>query len=334
MKTLSRVAFGIACLFLSVCGAQATNCPNVTYQFTNGTTADATQVNQNFQDVLTCTNGLAPTNNPSFTGNVGIGTTTPENALTVVGQIESTSSAPGMNMYDTAASANNHRWSFGAGSGSFAISLFNDAISAGTQPIQITRSGVTATSISLDAGNHTIPELYLHQNGNVGIGTTSPAVPLTVVGDVRVGTSGNNGCLQNYAGTAIAGTCSSDAALKIVTGRVDGVVEGLTHIELTKFKWNATAARLYHVSTTIENTGYLAQAVQGTFPELVSIDKNGYRQINYTTLSLYGLQAIKELKALNDKQASEIAALKKRIDAEDQRLSRLEASLNVRTAAN
>ena len=37
---------------------------------------------------------------------------------------------------------------------------------------------------------------------------------LQVFGDIRVGTSGTNGCLKNFAGTGIIGTCSSDRRLK------------------------------------------------------------------------------------------------------------------------
>lgn len=133
---------------------------------------------------------------------------------------------------------------------------------------------------------------------NIGIGTTDPsAAKLVVVGDIRTGTSGTNGCVQNFAGTAIAGTCSSDQRLKTVTGNVGSVLDRLTQLDLVTYHWNQTAADLYHNNQDATNTGYLAQQVQAQFPELVSTDSNGYEQLNYTTLSLYGLEAIKELYA-------------------------------------
>ena len=116
--------------------------------------------------------------------------------------------------------------------------------------------------------------------------------------------------MQNFAGTGIAGTCSSDAALKRVKENVSGVLNNFANLQLVKFDWNKKAANVYHNSTAVLNTGYIAKAVERQFPELVSIDDKGYRQIDYTTLSLYGLEAIKELKAVNDKQAVEIADLK------------------------
>ena len=41
--------------------------------------------------------------------------------------------------------------------------------------------------------------------GNVGIGTSAPADKLDVDGDIRVGTSGTNGCLKNNNGGVITG---------------------------------------------------------------------------------------------------------------------------------
>jgi hypothetical protein len=55
-------------------------------------------------------------------------------------------------------------------------------------------------------------------------------------------------------------------------------------------------------ATDPTNTGFIAQAVEKVFLELVSSDDKGYEQLNYTTVQLYGFEAIKELKAENDAQ--------------------------------
>ena len=53
--------------------------------------------------------------------------------------------------------------------------------------------------------------MALLPSGNVlidtlnGAGVPTTADKLTVVGDVRVGTTGTNGCLKNFAGTGIVG---------------------------------------------------------------------------------------------------------------------------------
>ncbi|MCX6790356.1 MAG: tail fiber domain-containing protein, partial [Candidatus Kaiserbacteria bacterium] len=132
----------------------------------------------------------------------------------------------------------------------------------------------------------------------VGIGTTDPsAQKLVVVGNIRAGASGTLGCLENFAGTGLVGTCSSDASLKTVIGNVGSVLDKLASLDLVNYRWNQTAVDLYHKSPDAINTGYLAQQVQAQFPELVSTDEKGFEQLNYTTLSLYGLEAIKELYA-------------------------------------
>jgi hypothetical protein len=51
-------------------------------------------------------------------------------------------------------------------------------------------------------------------NGNLGVGTAAPALKAQILGDIRIGASGVLGCVQNFSGTALAGTCSSDLRLK------------------------------------------------------------------------------------------------------------------------
>jgi hypothetical protein len=183
--------------------------------------------------------------------------------------------------------------------------------------------------------------IALNPNGGyVGVGTYTPQVELTVAGDIRAGISGTNGCLQNFAGTAIAGTCSSDAALKNVVGDVSDILERFGKLQLVHFRWNTTAGAVYHNSASVLNTGFIAQSVEQQFPELVTFDAHRFRQLDYTSLNLYGLEAIKELKSVVDKQASqiarqstEIAALKNLLSRSDERLSSLEGRLqNISTA--
>jgi hypothetical protein len=321
--------------------AEAQTCAAYT-TLNNGTTADAVQVMNNFNTVRNCANTLASggtlTNTTlsgtitlpgsgviNSTGSVGIGTTTPSAKLHVT-----TNSSNGTIVEEEVIDGLTQNITTSGSGQTIAVkssSAYYGAVGG--------YGNGTVVGMALWSGTGSgVPQFYLTSAGNLGIGTTTPAVTLTVVGDIRTGTSGSNGCVQNFAGTALAGTCSSDARLKTVTGKVTAVLEKLSELDLMQFRWNDTAARLYHNETTVTNTGYIAQSVQKVFPELVSMDEKGYRKLDYTTLQLYGLEAIKELKSENDKLSSDNAALKSRADDNERRLSELESRTGIRSAAN
>jgi len=132
--------------------------------------------------------------------------------------------------------------------------------------------------------------------GNVGIGITTAAEKLQVFGDIRVGTTGTNGCLQNFAGTAIAGTCSSDENLKMEIEDVSSnTLEKFSQLRFITYKWNGVAQEQYKKDGNVKNTGLLAQQVERVFPELVSTDDRGYKVIDLTTLFVYAMQSIRDL---------------------------------------
>ena len=90
-KRLAVAALIVLGLMFASTAAMAT-C-SVTYTFSNGTTADATQVNQNFADIVACAgtnfwtvsgSNLVPT---STSYNVGIGTASPTEKLYVAGDL-------------------------------------------------------------------------------------------------------------------------------------------------------------------------------------------------------------------------------------------------------
>jgi hypothetical protein len=327
-KWILRAAVPVGVVILTSANAAAASCPAYTYVLSNGTTADATQVMQNFTTIRDCAdNALAPLAGPSFTGSVGIGTVTPAETLDVNGNIK-ISAAGGELKLTNAFTPNNvgylrmANWNHGAeslvanlGDGNFWV---------------FTDDG----GIYYDDGGSLGTGLHLTSAGLVSIGTpVSAGVALTVSGDIRTGSSGTNGCVQNFAGTALAGTCSSDAALKTVIGNVTGVLGKVAELQLVRFYWNSTAASVYHDVAGVANTGFIAQQVEQRFPELVTHDAHGYRQLDYTTLSLYGLEAIKELKLDNDAKAAQIAVLKARLDDDERELGAIKVRLGLRTAA-
>jgi hypothetical protein len=174
--------------------------------------------------------------------------------------------------------------------------------------------------------------MTLLSNGNVGIGpiATTPATTLQVGGDIRVGTSGTNGCLQNFAGTALAGTCSSDARLKTNILPFAPILDKLVRLQPVHFDWNAEQYPDYHFGPG-RNSGLLAQDVETVFPEMVSADARGFKMVNYSELPYLTLAAIRELKTENDALRSQLAErqrelenLRQQVVAVEARLARLE----------
>ena len=160
-------------------------------------------------------------------------------------------------------------------------------------------------------------------NGNLAIGTFDafPTVPdkFVVFGDARVGTSGTNGCLNNFAGTGIAGTCSSDRRLKKDITPFGPVLTQVAALQPVHYYWRAAEFPDRHFGTS-RTYGLVAQDVEQVLPELVVTNDDGYKAVDYSKLPLLTIQAIKELKAEND-------ALKLRVtetEALTQRVAELE----------
>ncbi len=133
--------------------------------------------------------------------------------------------------------------------------------------------------------------------GNVGIGTTSPAVKLQVFGDVRVGDSGTNGCVQRFDGAALAGTCTSDQNLKKDITYLDNVLGKVIALKASTYSWNEVAVNKYKYTASTSITGLIAQDVETVFPHLVSLNSDGYKVVDSQPLVYYALEAIRELNA-------------------------------------
>ena len=165
------------------------------------------------------------------------------------------------------------------------------------------------------------PQLYMAilPNGNVGIdpqfdvnGFPIANDRLQVYGDIRVGTTGTNGCINNFAGTGIIGTCSSDRRLKKDITPFAPMLDRVTALQPVHYFWRADQFPDRHFGNA-KNYGLIAQDVEQVLPELVETDSDGYKAVDYSKLPLLTIQAVKELKAANDAQKAETDALKQRV---------------------
>ena len=144
---------------------------------------------------------------------------------------------------------------------------------------------------------------------NVGIGTTTPAKALQVIGDIRVGTSSTNGCLENFAGTALVGTCASDERLKTNITPIGNTLTKLSLLTPSTFYWNDIAGTELQNSTTTQNYGLIAQNVAQIFPDMVATTSNGYLGVNYSMLPILTLQGLQDLNLNLESIASSTAPL-------------------------
>jgi hypothetical protein len=152
-----------------------------------------------------------------------------------------------------------------------------------------------------------------------------------VVGNVRVGTSGTNGCVQRFDGTALTGTCASDARLKTDVRSIEGVLGRVAQLRPVQFRWRAGEFPQRHFGNSV-NVGLIAQEVEQVFPELVSTDDEGYRLVSSSELPYLTVAAVKELKAENDALKAQLSAELARKNAEVRALTEALAVLAERLA--
>ena len=242
-------------------------------------------------------------------GFVGVGTTSPDRTLDVNGEIQ----ARGGNLFlqrNLTDLAGRRNWAWGT-----------ETANVGDMAFFVSTSNTGLPSVNV---------MTLLSNGNVGIGpiASTPATTLQVGGDLRVGTSGTNGCVQNFSGGTLGlGTCSSDARLKTNILPFVPVLDKLVKLQPVHFDWNTEQYPDYHFGPG-RNSGLLAQDVEKVFPEMVGVDAHGYKTVNYSELPYLTLIAIRELKTENDSLRAQLAERQRELEELRQevevRLARLE----------
>lgn len=173
-----------------------------------------------------------------------------------------------------------------------------------------------------------IERFRIDNGGNIGIGTSTPAYKLDVVGDVNA-----SGCAR-AGGSVLGGTCSSDERLKTDVRPFSIGLDALLGITPRLFRYNGLGEHPVSSSTEL---GVIAQEVERTAPALViskevrlhpeDLHKTEIKQVNYTAFTYVLINAVKDLyrRWSSDSQAlrRELELLKKEIGDRDQRIHEL-----------
>ena len=154
-------------------------------------------------------------------GNVGIGTTSPANLLTVNGSMRLvTATLQGLFSYDQP----------NGGSFIFSITRYTNQ---GTNDLNINALGGFAVKVNSSATVNTGHEFYINSSGNVGIGTVTPNYQLAVYNSTRTATTAFNG-----------GNSDSTPVIALISGPSTGQNAWATANNGFAYFYNATNGNL------------------------------------------------------------------------------------------
>lgn len=135
-------------------------------------------------------------------------------------------------------------------------------------------------------------------NGNFGVGTTTPSNKLHVMGILRV--QGTNDCLLGD-GTAGA-NCTSDKRLKNNVRPIPNAIQKIQKLNGVEFVWNSLSR-----ASGEKAIGVIAQDIQKVFPTSVRKNADGFLTVDYASLVAPLIEATKaqqkqidELRSQND----------------------------------
>jgi hypothetical protein len=165
-------------------------------------------------------------------------------------------------------------------------------------------------------GNEAIRTTWL-KDGKVGIGTTNPLEALHVNGNAQFDVPDLSALYDlMITGTGKLSVNVSDARLKENVHTLDEALDKVTALRGVSYTWkDDPGAGIRH--------GLIAQEVKKVIPELV-YKRNEYYGLNYSELSGFFVEAIKDLKAKKNELEELVLMQQKLIEKLEERVTRLE----------
>jgi hypothetical protein len=182
-----------------------------------------------------------------------------------------------------------------------------------------TGTALTFGTTANDSNTLAVGWMTINHDGRVGFAEGSPADRVDVQGDIRVGTTGTNGCLKNNGGGTIIGTCASDRRLKRDVSPFAPALDRVAALRPVHHFWRTEEFPERHFGAA-QAYGLIAQEVEVVLPEIVTTDEQGFMAVDYSKLPLLAIQAIKELKAKHDALERANHDLERRLAAVEQLL--------------
>jgi hypothetical protein len=218
-----------------------------------------------------------------FAGNFGVGTTTPDATMHVVGSSHLSGGSVGIGLSRIESGSTVGSW-FSLGNTSAGGKWFN-ILSTGSANGEGSGKFLIIPSNQYNLGGASA--LAIDSQGQVGIGMHSPTAKLEVNAEIVKKVNGGSW------------TASSDRRLKKEIKPYTAGLDDILSINAVKFKYN----ELSGYDSSVEHIGVIAQELEQIAPYMVSTFKQKgaeYLQVDNSAMTYMLINAIKELKAENE----------------------------------
>lgn len=250
-------------------------------------------------------------------GFVGLGTSTPQARLHVMGdvavQASGTAAAPATIRLRSSRAADD--------AGLQGLFSFADASGGVLAGIAVQGTGTAGrgsmlfyTGDASDLGDPARASVVFSASGDVGIGTSAPGYRL----DVRGGDAFFGGTV-----TATAFTLSSDARFKTNVQAITDAIEVVRRLSGVSYDWNRTAypGRNFPARSQL---GLIAQEVEAVLPQLVTTDKEGFKSVDYIGVVPLLVEGVKAQQVQLEEQEERLVKAEKQLEAIEERLFKTE----------